>query len=200
MTPIQAAVSLCALISILGCSSIASAENYSLKPSYAQPIDRPQINPIAIEVNLFHRGMKKQNLEDYPGAISDYTEFLKTNPTHLLAYSNRGYAKAMQNDLIGSMADLNRAIELAPSADTYNARGNVKAMAGNKIGSVRDFNRAIRLDRNFADAYYNRAISRHDLGDIHGAKSDFAKAAQLFHRQQDLGGYQQSREWLDRLN
>jgi Flp pilus assembly protein TadD len=72
-------------------------------------------------------------------------------------------------------------------------------MAGNPAQSIRDFNRAIRCNRNFADAYYNRAIGRHDLGDRRGAKLDFTQAAKLFQQQQDLGGYQQAREWIIKL-
>jgi tetratricopeptide (TPR) repeat protein len=150
--------------------------------------------------NLFEEGVKKQEQEDYAGAIADYTEFLRTHPDRLDAYANRGFAKAMLNDLQGAIADFDRAISLAPrQADVYNARGNVHAMAGNLTASVRDFNFAIRLDRNFADAYYNRGISRHDLGDRRGAKLDLSKAAQLFQTQKDLGGYQQAREWIEKL-
>jgi Flp pilus assembly protein TadD len=72
-------------------------------------------------------------------------------------------------------------------------------MSGKLGASIRDFNLAIQCDRNFADAYYNRAIGRHDLGDRHGAKLDFYQAARLFQQQEDLGGYQQAREWIDKL-
>jgi tetratricopeptide (TPR) repeat protein len=150
--------------------------------------------------NLFQEGLKKQEREDYTGAVADYTEFLKTNPDHLESYSNRGFAKAMLNKLPDALKDFDRAISLAPeNADAYNARGNVHAMAGNLSASIRDFNRSIRCDRNFADAYYNRAISRHGLGDRRGARADLSKAATLFQRQQDVGGYQQAKEWIDKL-
>ena len=151
-------------------------------------------------INWLEEGLKKQEREDYAGAVANYTEFLKTHPDRLEAYHNRGFAKAMLNDLQGAIVDFDRAIALAPrNADAYNGRGNVNAMAGNLTASIRDFNRAIRCDRNFADAYYNRAIGRHDLGDRRGAKLDFSQAARLFQRQQDLGGYQQAREWMNKL-
>ena len=119
---------------------------------------------------------------------------------HLEAYKSRGFARAMMNDLSGAIADFDRAVEISPRhADAYNARGNVHAMAGHLVASLRDFNLAIRIDRNFADAYYNRALSRHGLGDSYGAKSDLSRAAQLFRQQRDIGGYQQAREWMDKL-
>ncbi len=200
MIKIQAAVTLFALTGVLEFSSAVGALGYTPKPSSRQQFEHLQVAPAQIGGGLFERGLNKQDSEDYVGAIADYTEFLKTNPDHLEAYTNRGFARAMQNDLQGSIADFNRAIEISPSnADAYNARGNVNAMAGNLTASVRDFNKAIRLDRNFADAYYNRGLSRHGLGDRRGAKSDLSTAAQLFRKQRDIGGYQQAREWIDKL-
>jgi tetratricopeptide (TPR) repeat protein len=153
------------------------------------------------DVELFERGVAKQEEEDYLGAIASYTELLKQNPYHLDAYCNRGFSRAMLGQLKGSLADFNRAIEIAPDrADSYNSRGNVHAIAGNLAASIRDFNRAIALDRNFADAYYNRGISRHGLGDRRGARLDLSRASQLFRMQRDLGGYQQAREWIEKIH
>jgi tetratricopeptide (TPR) repeat protein len=196
MKPIQAAVTLIALTSAFELSRVESALGYAPKFQIGQL----KLIPIQTSPNLLEEGAKKQEQEDYPGAIADYTEFIKTHPNRADAYSNRGFSKAMLDDLIGAIKDFDRAIELDPnSADVYNSRGNVNAMAGNPAQSIRDFNRAIRCDRNFADAYYNRAIGRHDLGDRLGAKLDFHQAAKLFQQQKDLGGYQQAREWINKL-
>jgi tetratricopeptide (TPR) repeat protein len=196
MKPIQTAVTLIALTGACELSRVDSVLSYIPK-SHLEQLD---IKPTQNEANLLEEGIKKQEQEDYHGAIADYTKFLSTHPDRLEAYTNRGFSRAMLNDLPGAIADFDRAIELAPNnADAYNARGNVHAMAGKLGASIRDFNRAIRCDRNFADAYYNRAIGRHDLGDRRGAKLDFDRAAKLFQQQQDLGGYQQAREWIIKL-
>jgi tetratricopeptide (TPR) repeat protein len=195
MKLIQTATVLIALTSGVVFSQTERVFGYALKPE----LTRSSVSLVQA-TNLFQEGLKKQEREDYAGAIADYTEFLKTNPDHLESYSNRGFAKAMLNKLPAALKDLDRAVALAPeNADAYNARGNVHAMAGNLSASIRDFNRSIRCDRNFADAYYNRAISRHGLGDRHGARSDLSKAANLFQKQQDVGGYQQAQEWIDKL-
>lgn len=196
MKPIQTTVTLIALTSALELSRVECVLSNT-------PRSRPEqskIISVPTRPNLLEEGVKKQDREDYLGAIADYTEFLKAHPDRAEAYSNRGFSKAMLNDLQGAIRDFDRTIELAPhSADAYNARGNVNAMAGNPAQSIRDFNRAIRCDRNFADAYYNRAIGRHDLGDRRGAKLDFHQAARLFQQQEDLSGYQQAREWINKL-
>jgi tetratricopeptide (TPR) repeat protein len=195
MKLIQTAITLIVLTSAVEVSNTERGFGYAIEPIVAR-----SSAALVRDDNLFERGLQKQEQEDYVGAIADYSEFLKTHPTHLEAYSNRGFAKAMLNKLPGALQDFDRAIEIAPdNADAYNARGNVNAMAGNLSASIRDFNQSIRCDRNFADAYYNRAISRHGLGDRPGAKSDLSKAAKLFKQQQDVGGYQQAREWIDKL-
>jgi tetratricopeptide (TPR) repeat protein len=201
MKPIQTAAVITFSISTLVTNGLPQASGYVIGNNSRQSLPSPATgSAMPSSVNLLEEGIKKQEQEDYAGAIADYTKFLKIYPDRLEAYSNRGFAKAMLNDLQGAMADFDRAIELAPrNADAYNGRGNVNAMAGNLTASIRDFNRAIRYDRNFADAYYNRAIGRHDLGDRRGAKLDFSQAAKLFQRQQDLGGYYQAREWIDKL-
>jgi tetratricopeptide (TPR) repeat protein len=192
-----------ALIALTGACEFSTAKlafSYTPQPNLLQPLVWSQVRLALANANLFEEGLKKQAQEDYTGAIADYTEFLKTHPDHLEGYSNRGFAKAMLNNLQGAIQDFDRAIALSPrNADAYNARGNVNAMAGNLTASIRDFNQSIRCDRNFADAYYNRAISRHGLGDRRGAKSDLRQAARLFQKQQDPGGYQQAREWIDKL-
>jgi tetratricopeptide (TPR) repeat protein len=204
MKSIQTAVMLIALSSGFELSRVEAAFGYA--PTVQ--VEQLKLIPILASPNLLEEAAKKQEQEDYAGAIADYTEFLNTYSVgkaaplehRVDAYSNRGFSRAMLDDLTGAIKDFDRAIELAPnSADAYNARGNVNAMAGNPAQSIRDFNRAIRCNRNFADAYYNRAIGRHDLGDRHGAKVDFHQAAKLFQQQKDLGGYHQAREWIIKL-
>jgi tetratricopeptide (TPR) repeat protein len=196
MKPIQTAVAIIALTTTFELSKVNCALGYALQPQ----LEQLKFKPILAYPKLLEEGVKKQEQEDYAGAVADYTEFLKAYPNRADVYNNRGFSRAMLNDLAGAIKDFNRAIALEPhSADAYNARGNVHAMAGKLGASIRDFNRAIRCDRNFADAYYNRAIGRHDLGDRQGAKLDFSQAARLFQQQKDLGGYQQAREWIDKL-
>lgn len=204
MQAFQRAVTIVTIAAALGFGQVVSAIGHTSEPYLAKQEQERRglsVNPPSDNLNLFDRGTAKQAEEDYLGAIANYTEFLRTHPDRVDAYCNRGFSRAMVGQIEGSLADFNRAIEIAPDrADSYNARGNVHAIAGNLPASIRDFNRAIALDRNFADAYYNRAISRHGLGDRRGARLDLNKASQLFRIQRDLGGYQQAREWIERIH
>jgi tetratricopeptide (TPR) repeat protein len=201
MKPIQTAVMLIATIGVIELSRTECVFGYALDPSlYLERQQPAPLNVVADSDSLFETAMKKQEQEDYTGAIADYSAFLKMHPNRVEVHSNRGFAYAMLGNLANALADFDRAIELAPNnADVYNGRGNVNAMAGNLPASIRDFNRSIRCNRQFADAYYNRAVSRHGLGDRRGAKQDLTQAAKLFQQQQDLDGYQQTREWMKKL-
>ena len=46
----------------------------------------------------YNRGIAKSDLEDYYGAISDYTKAIEINPKDPDSYNNRGYSKHMIKD------------------------------------------------------------------------------------------------------
>ena len=72
----------------------------------------------------FNRGNAKSDLEDYDGAISDYTKVIELIPDYADAYYNRGFAKASLDDNIGAISDFTKVIELNPDdADAYYNRG-----------------------------------------------------------------------------
>jgi tetratricopeptide (TPR) repeat protein len=81
----------------------------------------------------------------------------------------------------GSLADLNKAIQLNPNlADAYNKRGFLKDKLQDVQGALTDYNQAIQLDPNYAIAYNNRAsLKEENLQDVQGVLADLNKAIQL---------------------
>ena len=65
----------------------------------------------AIEINpqsasaYYNRGVFKDNLEDYQGAIADYTKAIEIDPDDASAYTNRGNSKELVNDRKGACDD-----------------------------------------------------------------------------------------------
>lgn len=60
----------------------------------------------------YYKGLCKYNLEDYYGAVSDYSNAIKLNPNFDLAFKNRGDSKEKIGDLVGACNDWKKAVEL----------------------------------------------------------------------------------------
>jgi tetratricopeptide (TPR) repeat protein len=58
------------------------------------------------------RGVCKKRLEDYEGAIMDYTIAIELEPDNVFAYYNRSLAKYDMEDFEGACKDLHKAAEL----------------------------------------------------------------------------------------
>lgn len=63
------------------------------------------------------------------------------------------------------------------SADAFVAKG--LSQESNKAAAIDSYTQAIRLDPKYSNAYYRRAIARHDQGDKQGAIADYSEAIRL---------------------
>ena len=99
--------------------------------------------------DYFNSGKAKSNLEDYRGAIQDYTKAIELNPNHTYAYNNRGIAKVELEDYSGAIQDYTKAIELNPNhAYAYYSRGNAKVQLQDYRGAMQDYIKANEINRN----------------------------------------------------
>lgn len=100
------------------------------------------------------RGLSRLDSGDYPGAIEDFTEAIRLNPSLKDAYNNRGNARYYLEDKQEAIADYTEAIRLAPNdATAYNNRANVRSELGDEQGATEDYNQAILLNANNKDGY-----------------------------------------------
>ncbi len=89
------------------------------------------------------KGVAKEKLEDYRGAILDYTKAIEVNPKFAEAYCNRGVVKFYLKDFRGAILDYNKAIEVDPSfGAAYFNRGETKRLLGDIDGSCLDWSKA----------------------------------------------------------
>src|ERR1035438_9133388 len=80
-----------------------------------------------------------------------------------VAYGLRGLAFLDRGDIPHAIADLNRAVELAPDfAPAYQNRGNAWYARGNYGQAIADYDATISLDPNSPSPYVNRATVRRD--------------------------------------
>ena len=94
----------------------------------------------------FYRGISKNDLKDYNGAISDYTKAIELNPNYASAYNNRGNSKDDLKDYYGAISDFNKAIELDPNyANAYKNRGISKENLGDLNNACADWKKAAEL-------------------------------------------------------
>ena len=102
--------------------------------------------------DYFNRGNSKYDLQDYRGAIADFTKAIELKPNNADIYFNRGNSKQKLQDRRGCIADLTKAIEIDPNyADAYFYRGLAKFTLGQKNSGCLDLSKAGELGHE--DAY-----------------------------------------------
>jgi hypothetical protein len=57
--------------------------------------------------------------------------------------------------------------------------GNAKVKKKDYYGALDDYSKAIELEPDFAEAYFNRGLTRIYLNDINGGALDLSKAGEL---------------------
>jgi len=148
------------------------------------------------------RGLAKQYLGDYTGAIEDYNKAIEIDPENGgTYYMSRGLAKQDLQDYTGAIENYDKAIELDPKNDfAYYNRGLAKQSLRDKIeaegyhatadlgyhtGAIEDYDKAIEINKinhpeaplNVPPVYYcKRGAAKYSLQDYKGAIEDFNEA------------------------
>lgn len=126
------------------------------------------------------RAKAKFEIQDYKGAVTDWSVYLDGNPNEEEALISRGAARINMNDNTNAIVDLDEAIKKNPKNPvSYNYRGMAKA--GNKqlVEGLKDINYALKLKFDYAAAYVNRASIKFASKDKRGACEDLSKADTL---------------------
>ena len=87
---------------------------------------------------------------------------------------------------------LNNAKELFKAGVDKSRKGDFKE-------ALEDFNQALQIDPNNADAYGNRCVARHKLGDKQGAIEDCQKASALYQLQENTKYHQYALKMFEKL-
>ena len=131
-------------------------------------------------VKYYNQGLAKYTSGDYQGAIKDYGEVLKLNPSIPLAYSNRGLARAKSGDNRGAIEDCSRALKLNSTLDlAYLNRGLAYLNLKEWQKAIDDFSDALRNNAQLPYAYSNRGAAYAELGKGQEALKDLDQALKL---------------------
>jgi len=123
-------------------SFIETNSTYYVKQTF-QPLETDEDYAEAYRV----RGDNKYLLEDYNGAIADYSKAIELDPNYAEAYMFKGQSSYYLRDFYGAIADLTKAIELDPNnAKAYRIRGFAKIMLSNSDGACADWKIAAKYD------------------------------------------------------
>jgi tetratricopeptide (TPR) repeat protein len=99
-------------------------------------------------------------------------------------YVKQGVERFSRNDIVGAIAEYDRAINIDPKyADAYFNRGKAKRAAGDLDGAIEDYEITSTLapdlamnNHDITQAYLNRGYIRSNRMDIEGALADFDRA------------------------
>ena len=129
--------------------------------------------------DYLNRGLAKIKIQDYTGAIADFTKAIEIDPKDADAYNDRGVAKCELQDYRGAIVDFTQAIELnSIYSDAYYNRANAKGEIQDYNGEIADYTKAIEIDPK-AEGYFKRGLAKGLLKDYRGAIVDYTQAIEL---------------------
>ena len=122
-------------------------------------------------------GSKKQDSENYEGAMEDYNRAIEINPNYFEAYWLRGTLKALLENHSDAIVDFSIAIRLNPNFEaSYLNRGWSKEVLNDYKGALVDYSSAIKIEPSIDGSdYFCRAGVKKHLGDQKGAILDYNK-------------------------
>lgn len=108
----------------------------------------------------FDRGMTKEMLRDYTGAIADYSAQLKIDDESVDSYFLRGLMRQKTGDRAGAMEDLKKVIELEyGNADAHYFMGKMYLEDFDYKKALKYFKETIKVNPYHSEAYTEIAIT-----------------------------------------
>jgi tetratricopeptide (TPR) repeat protein len=133
--------------------------------------------------NSFDNGRYELLNGNFEESISFFSEALRWDQDHKLAWVSRGSAFLKLDNFSDAIKDFDRAIDLDPDyARAYHLRGMAKESAGDNESALNDFSRAIDIDPEYGAAYYSRATLLTKLNEEEKAMGDIEMVHRLTNR------------------
>ncbi|MEA3025304.1 MAG: hypothetical protein QOF91_589 [Alphaproteobacteria bacterium] len=109
----------------------------------------------------YFRGSAKFGKSDFDGAIADYGQALKLDPSDADYLNSRAAAYEAKKDIDRALADYNEAIKTSPNSTyAYNNRGAVYQRKGDFARAAADYGEVTKLQPNNIDAWSARCWVR----------------------------------------
>ncbi len=117
--------------------------------------DALNMTPLTVRdkaATLVNRGILRSRAEDAQGALADYNDGLRLDPSLGEGYVDRGATEIVLRDYDTALADINHGIELKANKleIAYYDRGIVDEALGNIKNAYEDYKMAVSLEPDFA--------------------------------------------------
>lgn len=166
-------------------------QSFAYIDSLSTAIDATK-STVDVKSLLLLRAIAYCAIQNFDSAIDDLGIYLQIDSTSSLAYWQRAVCQAKINEFNASqgtntdlqtanvLGDLSDAIRLAPrNAYLYYDRGNLYALRRDYQHAIDDYTRAIMLEKNLAEAWFNRGLARIYLKKTSEGIEDLSKAGEL---------------------
>ena len=133
----------------------------------------------------FSLGYLKEKLNDFKGALTEYTIAAETYGDTSRdveigdLYHLRGLVKMELADFKGALKDFDKSIKISPTGANYCDRGRVKFVLSDYKSAISDYDSAMKNNNEFKEGLYNRGIAKLKIGDKSSACQDLGKACKL---------------------
>ncbi|GAA3609604.1 hypothetical protein Q4Q39_17040 [Flavivirga amylovorans] len=124
----------------------------------------------------FYRGIAKNDLGDYHGAIVDYSKIIVLKPD-ADTYYNRGNSRYSLKDFVGAKNDYSKSFELDSTfIDALYSLGCVKYDLEDYKGAIDDFSKVIKVVPDQPKTYTLRAAAHKAIKEYKNALKDYSLA------------------------
>ena len=118
------------------------------------------------------RGVAKQVLGDADGALRDFEQAARIDPSLAEAFTARGTILRDRGDVRGAIDEITKSVGVRATMDGYFQRGLLWERLGEHQKAIEDYDRAIAQERDAPYVYAARGIAKRALGDIAGYEQD----------------------------
>ena len=125
---------------------------------------RPALTKAKIYTN---RGVERRRSGDLDGALADYDEAIRLNPSDIFAYNNRGNLRRDRGDVEVATADYTDALRIDPGyTAAYVNRGKVYELTGQWALARADYEEAVRRPPKHGNGKGGQDLARQRLAAI----------------------------------
>lgn len=130
---------------------------------------------------LYHKAIAQEEMKDYAGADSTYSQLMRYHPRFEGGYLGRAKLAAVNGDTIAALESINRALEInANSVNALVMRADLAIQRDKDFKSaLADMDAAIKLQPRIPGFFINRSYLRYNLDDYYGAMADLDYAVEL---------------------